>query len=392
MQTRFPPALVILVLWAAGLGAAAQFGKISVLFDLLGQSYRGHSAVQLGLIVSIVGFVGLIFGTTAGLLVARIGPRRVIVTALCAGAAMSALQASGLGYGAMIASRVVEGLSHLSIVVVGPTMIAGLASDRYRGLAMTLWSTFFGLTYALLALFAPALIAAHGAAGLFLLHALWMALMAVCLAVLLPRDPPAPVVAGHPGILAQHAQIYRSPRLSAPALGFFCYTFLYVALLTLLPSQVPLAQRALVAAGMPLISIALSLTLGVWLLGRMPAVRMVQTGYAMAAIGFAALWLFWGQGMGMALAALWVAASLGLVQGASFASIPQLNASADSRARASGAIAQLGNLGTTTGTPVLAAVLAGWGSVGLSLISLTACALGIILHTVQEKRRQTCST
>ena len=386
------PVLTILAVWAAGLGAAAQFGKISVLFAELGRSYAGHSVVALGLIVSIVGIIGLVFGTTAGLFVARIGPRRAIVAALAMGAGMSALQSLGLSYPVMIASRVVEGVSHLAIVVVGPTVIAGIATERYRGLAMTLWSTFFGVTYALLALFAPGLIAAKGAAGVFIAHAAWMACSAAILILLLPRDPVGVRSGDGAGVLAQHLTIYRSPRLAAPAMGFFCYTFLYVAVLTLLPPQVPLAERGLVAAGMPLISILVSLTLGVWLLGRMTAVRLVQTGYALAMPGFVVLGLAWGNGAAMAAGALWLAGALGLVQGASFASIPELNPTADSRSRAAGAVAQLGNLGTTTGTPVLAAVLADAGPAGLVGVALVACSFGIGLHALQAVRRQTRST
>ncbi|MDP2082739.1 MAG: MFS transporter [Pseudotabrizicola sp.] len=378
--------VTVLAVWCAGLGAAAQFGKISVLFEALGAQYSGASAVALGLIVSIVGIIGLVFGTTAGLFVARIGPRRAMVAALVMGAAMSAVQSVGLTYGAMIASRVVEGVSHLAIVVVGPTVIAGLAAERFRGLAMTLWSSFFGVTYAVLALLAPPLIAAYGTGAVFVAHAVWMAAMGICLWGLLPRDPLAPKIA-QAGIFRQHVAIYASPRLSAPAMGFFCYTFLYVAVLTLVPPDVPLAQRALTAAGMPLISIAVSLTLGVWLLSRMSAVRLVQWGYLIAVPGFVVLALFWGRGMGMVAGALWVSAALGVVQGASFASIPELNQSAQSRAQAAGAIAQLGNLGTTTGTPVLAALLLGAGPWGLALVAGLACALGIVLHSVQARRR-----
>ncbi|PJF10932.1 MFS transporter [Pseudorhodobacter sp. MZDSW-24AT] len=378
--------MTVLAIWGAGLGAAAQFGKISVLFNTLGAQYVGASAVGLGLIVSIVGMVGLVFGTTAGLFVARIGPRRAIVAALLMGAVMSAVQALGLSYPAMLLSRVVEGGSHLAIVVVGPTVIAGIATARFRGLAMTLWSSFFGVTYAVLALLAPPLMAAYGGQSVFVAHGLWMALMAGAVWALLPPDPEAhPMPAG--GILAQHVAIYASPRLSAPALGFFCYTFLYVAVLTLVPPEVPVAQRALVAAGMPLISIALSLTLGVWLLGRMSAVRLVQAGYLAALPGFVLLALFWGQGWGMVVGGLWVAGALGVVQGASFAAIPELNASAEARAQASGAIAQLGNLGTTTGTPLLAALLLAAGPWGLAGVAGLACALGIGLHAVQARRR-----
>jgi MFS family permease len=374
--------VLVVLLWCAGLGAAAQFGKISILYEALRGTYGSHGEVPLGLVVSIVGMVGLIFGTTAGLLVARIGPRRAIVAALAAGAAMSALQTLMPAYPLMLASRIVEGASHLAIVVVGPTMIATLAPEARRPLAMTLWSSFFGVTYALLALIGPWVTST----GLFLGHATYMASLAVILALTLPPDPrqaPAPLA----NLLAQHAAIYASPRLAAPAMGFCCYTFLYVAILTLLPPETPASHRALMAAGMPLVSITVSLTLGVRLLRRMSAVTLVQIGYAAAIPGFLLLWLFWGQGAGMVAGGFLLSGALGIVQGASFASIPELNATAEARARAAGAVAQLGNLGTTTGTPVLAALLASIGPPGLALAACALCGLGIGVHQWQAQRR-----
>ena len=50
------PAVLILALWAAGLGAAAQFGKISVLYDLLVAEYG--SPARVAFMVSVVGMVG----------------------------------------------------------------------------------------------------------------------------------------------------------------------------------------------------------------------------------------------------------------------------------------------------------------------------------------------
>ncbi|MFN4201636.1 MAG: MFS transporter [Tabrizicola sp.] len=374
--------LLVLLLWAAGLGAAAQFGKISILYEALRATYGGRGEVALGLVVSIVGMVGLIFGTTAGLLVARIGPRRAIVAALLAGAAMSALQSLMPAYPLMLASRIIEGASHLAIVVVGPTMIATLAPEHRRPLAMTLWSSFFGVTFTILALIGPHV----GPTSLFLGHAAWMAALAAILALTLPPDPQAGALpVGN--LLRQHAEIYASPRLSAPAMGFCCYTFLYVAVLTLLPPETPATHRALIAAGMPLVSIAVSLTLGVWLLRRMSAVRLVQAGYAVAIPGFVILCAFWGQGAGMAAGGFLISAALGIVQGASFASIPELNAAPEDRARAAGAVAQLGNLGTTTGTPVLAALLAGAGPSALALAAVLLCGVGIAVHALQEARR-----
>jgi lysozyme family protein len=90
----------------------------------------------------------------------------------------------------------------------------------------------------------------------------------------------------------------------------------------------------------------------------------------------------------MVLAGFWLSAALGIVQGASFASIPELNVTAEDRARAAGAVAQLGNLGTTTGTPVLAALLASAGPPGLALAATALCAFGIGLHALQARRRR----
>ena len=84
---------IVLALWGAGLGAAAQFGKISIIFDQASLIYPAAGPLALGLFVSIVGIPGLVFGTTAGLMVRGLGWRRVLVGALGLGAVLSALQA-----------------------------------------------------------------------------------------------------------------------------------------------------------------------------------------------------------------------------------------------------------------------------------------------------------
>lgn len=379
------PALLILALWAAGLGAAAQFGKISVLYADLVAIYGGPGRVAL--MVSVVGMVGLVFGTTAGILLQRFGLRPVMLAALVLGAVLSAFQATMPAYPLMMASRVVEGVSHLAIVVVGPVMIAQVASLRHQGLAMTLWSSFFGLSFAGLAVIGPPL-AADGPQGLFLAHAAYMLAIAAVLALLMPRVvlPPPPALSLG-GVLGQIGTIYRSPFIAAPATGFFFYTILYVAVLTLLPPMMG-AQQALAASAMPLVSIAVSLTLGVWLLKRMSAVGLVQAGFAVGLVSAVALALLWDAEPLRLAAALVLAAALGIVQGASFAAIPQLNAGADGRALASGAIAQLGNLGTTTGTPILALLISSFGALGVAGFAVPLCLCGILVHSLQARRRR----
>lgn len=383
--------LTILALWAAGLGAAAQFGKISVAYAALGLAYPAEAGVAIGLMVSIVGMVGLVFGTTAGLLVARIGARRALLGALVLGAVVSGVESFLPPYPVMMLARVLEGVSHLAIVVVGPTAIAAAAPPARQGAALTLWSSFFAVTYAVLAWIGPGILADWGIAGLFRLHALWLLACAVVLSGLMDRDVALAVPPGRAGLLAQHWEIYRSPFVAAPAMGFVCYTITYVAVLTLMPGRMG-AWGGFVGVAMPLASIGVSLTFGVWLLSRVAAVRLVAAGFGLAVLAAVALWAFWGQGVLPVAAALLLAAALGIVQGASFASLPQLNLAVEDRARGAGAIAQLGNLGTVTGTPMLAFLLERAGVSGLALFLVGFSGLGLLIVRWQARRRAAVRT
>jgi MFS family permease len=383
------PVLVILVLWGAGLGAAAQFGKVSVLFARIAADYPGAGAVMLGLVVSVVGLVGLVFGTTAGLLLQGLGYRRALVWSLATAAVFSVLQAPMPPLPLMIALRVLEGFSHLAIVVAAPVLIAQVAPLRGQGLAMTLWSSFFAVSFAVTAVLGLPLAERWGSGALFLAHGVYMALFALAVWAVLPPEAAARLPMLRPmALLRQHGAIYASPFTSAPALGFCCYTLTYVALLTLLPPMVGGGWQTFVATAMPLVSIVVSLTLGVWLLGHVSAVRIAQGGFAVAVLGGAMIWAFAGHDLPMVAAALLLAASLGVVQGASFAAIPQLNPDAAGRAQAAGAIAQLGNLGTTSGTPLLAALIAAQGTTGLALFVILPSLMGIILHHWLAVRRR----
>ena len=376
---------LVLALWGAGLGAAAQYGKISVTYHIFPNIYPDAGAT-LGWLVSLVGFVGILFGVAAGLLVARIRYRRALLWALWIGAAVSLFQATLPPLAWMLASRIVEGASHLAIVVAAPTLIAQLTAPPDRGLALTLWGTFFGVAFAILSWAGLPLVALAGLPALFVAHALYLAVFAGVLSTSLRRLPDdenhAPLSLH--GLLRDHAQIYRSPAIAAPAVGWLFYTFCFVSILTVLPPYISDAQRVAVMGAMPLVSIAVSLTAGVWLLRVMSAVRVIELGFALSAVTM--LWL-WVQ-PGDAMAALTLAATMGLIQGASFAAVPQLNDEAAHQARANGAMAQMGNVGNTLGTPVMAAATLSFGYAGLPVLALFAFACGLTAHVILARLRR----
>ncbi|WP_338153229.1 MFS transporter [Pseudophaeobacter leonis] len=328
MITRWP---LVFAIWAAGLGVAAQYGKISIIFDRMAELYPTAGGA-LSFSVSLVGIVGIIFGLVAGLFVSSIGFRRTMVWCLWIGALMSALQALHLPFGLFLLTRLIEGLSHLGVVVAGPTLIAALSSNRDRGLAMTLWSTFFGVAFTLLAWIGLPLVNSLGLLSLFAVHALIMAGLALWLAQAL-RDVPVPARAPFPALAqlpALHMPIYRSPWKVAPAAGWLFYTCCFVSILTVIPPYIAADLRALVLGAMPLASIASSMTLGVFLMRHITAVTVVQLGFLLCACGVIWLWLMPGD----PLACIAPAGAMGLVQGASFAAAPQLNE--DDSARAQG--------------------------------------------------------
>ena len=390
------PLLVILALWAAGLAAAAQFAKVAVILPDLAAAYPGRGA-GLGFLVSLISLLGIALGLVAGLVAARTGPRRCLLGALALGAALSLAQAALPPFPVMLATRVAEGLSHLGIVVAAPTLIGTLAPKARRGAAMTLWGTFFGVAFAATALAGVPLVRAHGPGALFLAHAAFAALVGAALWALLPQGDPGPGRApaaaaetspfGWRALARRHAAAYGSARVAAPAVGWLFYTLTFVALLGVLPTLAPPGERAFVAAAMPLASTAVSMTLGVALLRRMEAVSVVAWGFALSiALALALAAAPGGPWLPIALLG-----ALGLVQGASFAAIPELNAEPEAQALAHGAVAQMGNLGNLAGTPLMLAVLAGAGMGAVIALAIGCWLAGLAAHLLLRRRRQAAS-
>lgn len=373
-RTPFP---LIFALWGAGLGAAAQYGKVSVIFDLLPAAYPGAGAA-VGFIVSLVGFVGIIFGVVAGLVVARIRYRRALLGALWAGAAVSLVQAFLPPLPWMLLSRVVEGASHLAIVVAAPTLIAQLSAPKDRGFTLTLWGTFFGVAFAVLAWLGRPLALSFGLPALFAAHAVYMAGFALYLSARLralpieETQPPFSLIQ----TLRDHVTIYRSPRIPAAAAGWLFYTFSFVSILTVLPPYLDENHRTLIMGAMPLTSIAISMTFGVGLLRFMSPVRVIELGFGLSALCMVWLWAIPGAPLGC----LALAGAMGLIQGASFAAVPDLNDTPATQSQANGAMAQMGNIGNTIGTPIMAAALAGLGYTALPVLAGAAFALGLVVH------------
>ena len=376
---------LVLALWAAGLGAAAQFAKIVVIFPEL-QAHYGQTGAASGSLVSLISFVGMALGLVAGVIAIQIGLRRLLIIGLTLGAMISAWQSTMPGFEAMMLSRLIEGLSHLAIVVSAPTLISQFATQRHQGAALTLWGTFFGVAFAVVAFGAPLLLKNYGLGSVALAHAIYMTGFALLLSLVLPAHDgnAAPAWPSLGDIARRHVTVYASPFIAAPALGWLFYTLTFVSLLAILPAMVDPSQRAMVTAAMPLASIASSLTLGTWLLSRFKAVQVIVTGFCLAICCACAL-ITLGVSAWLIISLF---ACLGLVQGASFAAVPQLNPGLSERALANGGLAQMGNIGNALGTPMALAIMSFGSDLSLPLFLMTSYGAAIITHLVLARMRK----
>ncbi|ROU04143.1 MFS transporter [Histidinibacterium lentulum] len=353
--------LLIGLLWALGLLAAGQFAKVALALEALGRSYPG---APLPLAVSALSITGIVFGVTAGVIVARLGLSRALIGAMALGAVASLAQALLPPFPVLLALRLLEGVAHLGIVVAAPTAMAMAASPRDEPVAMGLWGTFFSLGFALWAVVVGVL--PDPSAG-FVLHAVALVALALPLWRRLPPSPP--VAQDRMAFVARHLEIYRAPRLVAPALGFFWHTALFLGLLTFLPGFV----GGWTAPLLPLV--ALVGTFGAGLAARRIAPRAVMmTGFALSLLGLAVLLAVPEEARGAV--ALCLIVVIGIVPGGAFAAVPALNQSRADRARANGAMAQLGNVGTGVSVPLMAATL-GAGLTGPVAVAAVLSALGL---------------
>lgn len=381
------PVILVLLLWLSGLGAAVQFAKIAVPFADFRALYPDIGA-GAGWLLSIISVVGIFLGMTAGILAAKFGYLRLLVWGLVLGAAVSFWQSLLPSFPVMLFSRLIEGFSHLSIVVIAPTLIAQISSDRFRGMGMTLWSTFFGVGFAVIAWAGLPFAATHGISGILSAHAVFMLLVAVCLVLGFRGVEVDLPVSNAPlnlaSILTKHIEAYRSPNIAAPAIGWLFYTITFVALLAIIPTALPAESGARLVGILPLISIASSLIIVSYFLSYASATTISVVGFILAAL-VCLLMLF---GLPISAGFISLFAMLGLIQGANFAAIVQLNSSAETRALSSGAVAQMGNLGNTVGTPVLLAILGAFGASGLLVAIGGLYVLGGIAHVLFAKRRK----
>lgn len=355
---------LILLLWITGLLVASQFAKVTLTLDSLHLLYAGAPVAYA---VSGVAVVGILGGALAGFVVARFGLRRSVLWACGLSAILALVQGLDLPFWAYMAVRIAEGVGHLLFVVALPTLMAASAKAVDKSVVMGLWGTFFGVGYALMAFIVPPVQAWGGLQAVFVGHGLLFVAVFPMLWWALPRG----IVATQrsvPNPAEVHRRIYSNPRLAASGLGHGTYTALFIALVAFLPAAMGALWLSVV---LPIANLIGTFAAG-FLARHVAAPRIVVWGFGVSALLFAAM-----AASGLPAVAVLAFLATGVVAGGNFAAVPLLNKTPEDQVLANGAMAQLGNVGTFSGTPLFALVAGSlWGLAGLSI---AICVFGVIV-------------
>ena len=280
----------------------------------------------------------------------------------------------------MAFSRILEGVAHLGIVVTAPALMAQLSSDKWRGATMSLWSTFFGISFALFAWFGIPLLDTLGVKGLFQMHSIGLVIIAAFIFLFLPGQF-AQEINPENGTNDKQVSMYHDDKILWPGVGWLFYTLTFLALLTILPLNLPDETRPQMTTAMSLIGIAVSLSLVPLLLTFMSAAKTVLLGFLIAIIATVV-----SNELSLLVLALCLFAILGLIQGGTFAAVAELNTSLSDRTLGYGFMAQTGKTGNLIGTPILLYVLDSSGQSTLMLVTSAIYAIGFVSLFVLARR------
>lgn len=153
--------VVMAALFIAAIAVSMNQYKVPPVMPVLMQVF-GLDLTMANLLMSGYSVGAFLLAIVAGIIVHRIGPKRAGLLALGAAAVGSGLGALSGGSSALLASRAVEGLSFVFMMVVGPALVALCFVPEERGVPMGVFATWVPVGTMIIFNAAPALESASG--------------------------------------------------------------------------------------------------------------------------------------------------------------------------------------------------------------------------------------
>ncbi len=151
---------------------------------LYGDSYSGATPALLGLALGIYGLTQACFQIPLGLLSDVVGRKPVILAGLAIFALGSVVAAKATSIEGLVLGRALQGSGAIASAIMA--MVADLTSEKNRTKAMAAIGASIGLSFSLAMILGPALAAATGLGGVFILSAVLASFGAVIVLFVVP--------------------------------------------------------------------------------------------------------------------------------------------------------------------------------------------------------------
>ena len=392
---------------AAGVSASLHVGKLPPAVSML-QQQLGVSLVEAGFLLSTVQVAGMVLGLAVGLMADRWGLRRTMLIGLLLMAAASAAGAAATGFVWLLATRVLEGLGFLLVVMPGPGLIRRSVPASELSGRMGWWGSYMPLGSATALMLGPWVLRAVGWQFWWLLLGASSLLAALAVWRWVPADAahaPGAAAGSQANAAYQHAwhaRLLQTVRSLGPwlvAVSFAVYSCQWIGLVGFLPTIYAQAGLSSQMAGLLTALMAAANVLGNVASGRLlqsgwPPKRSLQTGFVIMALCGVLAFVQWnGESLlpltGRFLAMVCFSAVGGLIPGTLFTAAVHLAPNTNTVSTTVGFMQQLSCVGQFAGPPMLAALASWAGGWQWSWVMLVAlCGVGWSLAIVVGQRWQ----
>ncbi|MSP52144.1 MAG: MFS transporter [Alphaproteobacteria bacterium] len=350
---------IVVLAVLAGVFAAMEIGKVPPALGALKTEF-GVGLAAVGWVASIFNALGAVLGLPAGAISDTLGNRRLIIIGLALVALGSLLGGFADSLVLALATRTLEGLGYLAILVSVTSLIVEATNPKDHSLALGIWSTFLPIGFAFMMVLAPSIMDEIGWQGLWFVNAALVSGYLVVF-VLGTRDlTNLPNARGSVATLAI-GQAFRVITMAGPlvlALSFVTYSLQWFGLSSWMPTFFTevlgksLGTAALLSALVVFMNAPGNL-FGSWLLSRGYS-NWSLIGAGSAIMGVLAVAIF-SDGIAPD-AKFWLALAFsflgGVVPPAVFAAVPSQTPTPAHVGSVSGLVIQGNNIGFLLGTPI----------------------------------------
>jgi predicted MFS family arabinose efflux permease len=280
----------------------------------------------------------------------------------------------------------VEGISHLGIVVTAPIIMIIISSEKHHSIVMGLWSTFFGIAFSVTAWIGNPILELYSSSILFLIHAIFMTIILTILffpikQINIPFNDNNKI-----SFIDAHKKVYSNWRTFSPGILFFFHTFMYIAFFAFLPGLSGNENtRNLLLVILPLLSIAGTMIAGIASQYFVSPSKLSVFAYISLLVLIFVVRLSFDNNFLFVITSMILILFSGMIQGSVFSLIPKISLTTEDQTRANGSVVQLGNLGSTLGSPVFSYFLV-FGRDSIIIIVMLLSLLGAIIGIYITKK------